>query len=258
MARSIHPTAVIHPGAEIGEDCEVGPYCVIGPNVRLGPGNRLHSHVVLEGRTTFGRENEIFPFACLGGRTQDLKWRGGSVRVEIGDHNTFREYVTVHAATQDGQATVIGSHNNLLAYTHIAHDCRLGNHIITSNVVQVAGHVVIEDQAVLAGMSAVHQFCRIGRLAMVAACTGVRQDIAPFMLVSGNPGETVKVNKIGMERAGLDSDAIRAMGQAFRILFRDGLAIPNALARLEADFPESAEMKHLIQFVRSSERGITK
>ncbi|HRI12174.1 MAG TPA: acyl-ACP--UDP-N-acetylglucosamine O-acyltransferase [Verrucomicrobiota bacterium] len=258
MASSIHPSAIIHSGAEISDGCEIGPYCVIGERVRLGPGNRLHSHVVLDGNTTLGRENELFPFACLGGRTQDLKWRGGSARVEIGDHNSFREYVTVHSATEDGKATVIGSHNHLLAYTHIAHDCQLGNHIIASNVVQVAGHVVIEDQAVLAGMAAVHQFCRIGKLAMVAACTGVRQDIAPFMLVSGNPGETLKINKVGLERAGYDAETIRVLGQAYRILFRDGLSIPNALTKLETEFPASPELHHLIQFVRHSERGVTK
>lgn len=258
MATSIHPTAIIHAGAEIGEGCEIGPYCVIGANVRLGPGNRLHSHVVLDGDTQIGAENEIFPFACIGGRTQDLKWRGGHTRVEIGDRNTFREYVTVHAATADGGATVVGSHNNLLAYTHIAHDCRLGNHIIMSNLSQIAGHVVIEDHAILGGMSAVHQFSRVGRLAMVAACTPVRKDVAPFMLVSGDPAETVKANLVGLERAGLDPETIRNLGQAHRILFRDGLSTPNALTRLEAELPSSPELKHLIDFVKSSERGVTK
>ena len=258
MATSIHPTAIIHSGAQLGDGCEIGPYCVIGANVRLGPGNRLHSHVVLDGDTQIGAGNEIFPFACIGGRTQDLKWRGGHTRVEIGDRNTFREYVTIHAATADGGATVIGSHNNLLAYTHIAHDCRLGNHIIMSNLAQIAGHVVIEDHAILGGMSAVHQFSRIGRLAMVAACTPVRKDVAPFMLVSGDPAETMKTNLVGLERAGLDPETIRNLGQAHRILFRDGLSTPNALTRLEAELPSSPELQHLIEFVRASERGVTK
>lgn len=258
MACSIHPTAIIHPGAEIAEDCEIGPYCVVSSQVRLGPGCRLHAQVVIDGHTTLGRENEVFPFACLGTRTQDLKWRGGVTRVEIGDHNTFREYVTVHTATTDGQATVIGSHNNLLAYTHVAHDCQLGNHIIMSNLAQIAGHVVIEDYAILGGMAAIHQFSRVGRLAMVAACTPVRRDVAPFMLVSGDPAETVKANLIGLERAGLDAEVIRSLSQAHRILFRDGLSTPNALAKLEADLPASPELRHLIEFVRTSERGITK
>ncbi|MFM7215675.1 MAG: acyl-ACP--UDP-N-acetylglucosamine O-acyltransferase [Verrucomicrobiota bacterium] len=258
MASSIHSTAIIHPGAEIGDGCEIGPYCVIGPGVRMGPGNRLHSHVVLDGDTRLGLGNEIFPFACIGGRTQDLKWQGGHTRVEIGDRNTFREYVTIHAATADGGATVVGSHNNLLAYTHIAHDCHLGNHIIMSNLAQIAGHVVIEDHAILGGMSAVHQFSRVGRLAMVAACTPVRRDVAPFMLVSGDPAETVKANLVGLERAGLDPETIRSLGQAHRILFRDGLSVPNAIARLEGELPSSPELLHLIDFVKTSERGVTK
>jgi len=258
MATTIHPSAIVHSGAEIGEGCEIGPYCVIGAQVRLGPGNRLQSHVVLDGYTTLGRDNEIFPFACLGGRTQDLKWQGGITRVEIGDHNTLREYVTIHAATSDGGVTVVGSHNNLLAYTHVAHDCQLGNHIIMSNLAQIAGHVVIEDFAILGGMSAIHQFSRVGRLAMVAACTPVRRDVAPFMLVSGDPAETLKANVIGLERAGLDPEVIRVLGQAHRILFREGLSTPNALAKLEAELPSGPELQHLIQFVRTSERGVTK
>lgn len=258
MGTHIHPSAVIHPGAEIGEDCIIGPYCVIGSKVRLGPKNHLHSHVVLDGHTTLGQENEIYPFASIGTRTQDLKWKGGTTRVEIGDRNTFREYVTIHSATSDGDATVVGSDNNLLANSHVAHDCRLGNRIIMSNVVQLAGHVVVEDHALLSGMAAVHQFARIGKHAMVAACTPVRQDIAPFMLVSGNPPETLKTNSVGLERAGVDPEVIRALGQAYRILFRDGLSTPNALSRIEAELPMSPEMQHLVQFIRASERGITK
>ena len=258
MAFSLHPSPVVHPGAVLGDDCTVGPYCVIGEHIRLGSGCRLHSHVVLDGHTTLGSGNQVYPFACIGGQSQDLKWRGGITRVEIGDHNTFREYTTVHAATRDGEATVIGSHNNLLAYTHVAHDCRLGNHIIMSNLAQMAGHVIVEDHAILAGMAAIHQFCRIGRLAMVAACTPVRQDVAPFMLVSGDPASTLKTNSVGLERAGLDPEVIRTLGQACRILFRDGLAIPNALTRIEAELPASPELLHLVSFIRSSERGITK
>lgn len=258
MPSSIHPTALVSPGAEIGDGCVIGPYCVIGEQVRLGPGCRLHSHVVLEGHTTLGAGNEIYPFACLGGRSQDLKWRGGITRVEIGDNNTIREYVTVHAATADGGATVVGSHNSLLAYTHVAHDCRLGNHIIMSNLAQMAGHVTVEDHAILAGMSAIHQFCRIGRLAMVAACTPVRQDVAPFMLVSGDPAVTVKANTVGLERAGMAPEVIRSLGQAHRIVYRDGLAMPNALARIEAELPASDELRHFTDFIRHSERGITK
>lgn len=258
MATTHHPTAILHPGAEIGDGCEIGPYCIVGAHVRMGPGCRLHAHVVIDGHTVLGARNEVFPFACLGARSQDLKWRGGLTRVEIGDDNTFREYVTVHAATADGGTTVIGSHNHLLAYTHVAHDCRLGNHIVMSNVAQMAGHVTVEDHAILAGMSAIHQFCRIGRLAMVAGCTPVRQDVVPFMLVAGDPAVTVKANTVGLERAGVPPEVIRTLGQAHRIIFRDGLALPNALTRLESELPDSEELRHLIRFLRSSERGITR
>lgn len=258
MASTLHPTAIVHPGAVLGDDCRIGPYCVLGEHVRLGPGCHLHSHVVIEGHTVLGARNEIYPFACLGARSQDLKWRGGTTRVEIGDDNTFREYVTVHAATGDGDATVLGSHNHLLAYTHVAHDCRLGNHIIMSNMAQMAGHVTVEDHAILAGMSAIHQFCRVGKLAMVAGCTPVRQDVAPYMLVSGDPAVTVKVNTVGLERARVNPEVVRTLGQAYRIVYRDGLSLPNAIVRVESELPPSPELSHFIQFLKTSERGITK
>src|SRR5438552_6972607 len=155
----IHPTAVVHHKAAIGAECEIGPYCVVGEHVTLGEGCRLHSHVVIDGHTRFGKDNEIFPFASLGLKTQDLKWKGGITRTEIGDHNTFREYVTVHSATGDGEATVIGSHNHILVYCHLAHNVKLGDHIIISNVVTLAGHVEVEDHAVIGGLAAIHRFC---------------------------------------------------------------------------------------------------
>src|ERR1051325_6285864 len=156
----IHPTAIIDPGAEIGKGCEIGPYCVIGPNVVLGEQCRLHSHVVIDGHTLLGHENEIFPGASIGLKTQDLKWKGGITRTQIGDANTFRECVTVNSATADGEVTVVGSHNHILAYSHVAHNVVLGNHIIISNVGTLAGHVTVEDHAVIGGGVAVHQFCR--------------------------------------------------------------------------------------------------
>lgn len=254
----IHPTAVIHPKARIGDGCSVGPYCVVGESVVLGPGCRLHSHVVIDGHITLGRDNEIYPFASLGLKTQDLKWKGGAPRTEIGDHNTFREYVTVHSATGDGEATVIGSHNHILAYSHIAHNVRLGNHIIMSNVATLAGHVTIEDHAVIGGLTAIHQFCRVGRMAMTGGCSKIVRDVPPFMLADGNPAETVTINKVGLERNGVSAEAQAALRQAYKILFRDGLTIPNALARIEGELPRLAEIEYLVKFVRSSERGITK
>ena len=253
-----HPTAVIAPGAQIGADCEIGPFCVIGPHVVLGDGCRLYSHVVIDGHTTLGKENEVFPFASLGLKTQDLKWKGGTTHTRIGDNNTFREYVTVHSATGDGQVTVVGSRNHILAYCHIAHNVTLGNGVIMSNVATLAGHVVVEDYAVVGGLAAVHQFCRIGTMSIIGGCSKVVQDVPPFMLVDGNPAETRTINKVGMERNGVSDTAQAAIKQAHRILFRDGLTISNALIRIEADLPPLPEVQHLVRFVRSSERGISK
>jgi UDP-N-acetylglucosamine acyltransferase len=254
----IHPTAIIHPKAQIGADCEIGPYCVIGEHVILGPRCRLLSHVVIDGHTRLGQENEIFPFASIGLKTQDLKWKGGLTRTEIGDHNTFREYVTIHSATGDGEATTVGSHNHILAYAHVAHNVQVGNHVIMSNVATLAGHIVVEDYAVVGGLAAVHQFCRIGKMSIIGGCAKVVQDVPPFMLVDGNPAETRTINKVGMQRHGVSEAAQAGLRQAYKILFRDGLTTPNALAQIEGDLPPLPELKHLVEFVRASERGITR
>lgn len=253
-----HPTAIIHPRAQIGADCEIGPYCVIGEHVTLGDRCQLHSHVVIDGHTKLGAENEIFPFASIGLKTQDLKWKGGITRTEIGDGNTFREYVTIHSATSDGEVTIVGSHNHILAYCHLAHNVILGSHVIMSNVATLAGHVIVEDHAVVGGLAAVHQFCRIGKFAMIGGCSKVVQDVPPFMIADGNPAETRTINKVGMERHGVGEEAQTAMKQAYRILFREGLSIPNALAKIEAELKPLPEILHLITFVRASERGISK
>ena len=253
----IHPTAVIHPRAQIGADCEIGPYCVIGENVVLGDQCRLHSHVVIDGLTTLGRGNEIFPFASIGLKTQDLKWKGGITRTQIGDDNTFREYVTIHSATGDGEVTVVGSHNHILAYGHLAHNVTLGDHIIMSNVGTLAGHVTVEDHAVIGGLAAVHQFCRIGRMACIGGCSKVVQDVAPYMLSDGNPAKTRTVNKVGLERNGISDKAQSALKKAYKILFREGLITTNALSRIESELPPLPEVKHLIEFIRTSTRGIS-
>jgi len=255
---SIHPSAVVHPGAQIGPDCDIGPYCVIGEHVALGAGCQLHSHAVLDGYTKLGSGNEIFSFACLGKKTQDLKWKGGVPRLEIGDHNVFREGVTVHCATSDGDATVIGSNNLLLTHAHVAHDCVLGNYVIMSGFAGLAGHVHVEDHAILSGYAAVHQFCRIGKHAMVGACCKVRQDIAPFMLADGDPATPMTINKVGLERAGFSEEAISALRQAYKIIFRESLTLANALAKIEKELPPLPEVQYLVQFVRASERGISK
>jgi UDP-N-acetylglucosamine acyltransferase len=178
--------------------------------------------------------------------------------LEIGDRNTIRECATIHSATSDGDATIIGSNNVLLTYVHIAHDCRLGNGIIMSSFAGLAGHVVIEDNVVLGGYVAVHQFCRIGKLSMVGGCSKLRQDLAPFMLADGSPAETHTINKIGLERHGVSEEAHNALRQAYKIIFREGLTIPNALAKIEKELPPLPEVQYLAQFVRTSERGISK
>ena len=253
----VHPTAIVHPQSRIGADCEIGPCCVIGEHVELGPGCRLHSHVVIDGHTRLGQSNEIFPFASIGLRTQDLKWKGGLTRTEIGDHNTIRECVTIHSATGEGEATVIGSHNNILAGSHIGHNVVLGNWVIIS-MAALAGHVVVEDHALVGGLSAVHQFCRIGTMAMTGGCTKVVQDVPPYVIVDGNPAEARTINKVGLERNGVSEAAQAALRQAYKILFREGLTTSNALARIESELPPLPEVKHLVQFIRGSERGITK
>lgn len=254
----IHPTAVIHAGAQIGEGCQIGPYCVVGEHVVLGARCRLHSHVVIDGHTVLGDDNEIFPFASIGLKTQDLKWKGGTTWTRIGDRNTFREYVTIHSATSDGDATVVGSDNNILAYCHVAHDCQLGNHIIMSNVGTLAGHVTVGDRAIVGGLAAVHQFCRIGKFAMIGGCSKVVQDIPPFMIGDGNPAETRTINKVGMERHGISEESIAALKQAYKILFREGLSTSNALEKLKTELPQFPEVQHLIEFASTTERGLAR
>jgi UDP-N-acetylglucosamine acyltransferase len=253
----IHSSAIVHPRAQIGAGCEIGPYCVIGEHVALGDGCKLHSHVVIDGHTKLGKENDIFPFASIGLKSQDLKWKGGLTRLEIGDRNTIRECATIHSATGDGEATIIGSENTILAGSHIGHNVVMGNRVIVS-MAALAGHVLVEDHALVGGLAAVHQFCRIGRMAMIAGCSKVVSDVPPFMIVDGNPAETRTINKIGMERNGVSEEAQTAMRQAYKILFREGLTIPNALAKIESELPKLPEIQHLVNFVRTSERGITK
>ncbi|MDA7662007.1 acyl-ACP--UDP-N-acetylglucosamine O-acyltransferase [Verrucomicrobia bacterium] len=252
----IHSSAIIHPAAEIDADCEIGAFCVIGEHVKMGPRNRLHSHVVIDGHTTIGEENEIFPFTAVGTRTQDLKWKGGTTWTQIGDRNTIRENVTIHSATGDGDATVIGSDNSLLSYVHIAHDVTLGSHIIMSNVATLAGHVEVEDNVVISGLAAVHQFCRIGRFAIIGGCSKVVQDVPPFMLADGNPARSKTVNKIGLERNGFSDDAQQALKKAYKILFRSGLSTGNAIEQLERDFTDCPEVSLLAKFMRASQRGV--
>jgi len=254
----IHSTAVVEEGARIAEGCHIGPYCIIGPNVTLGQGCTLHSHIVINGYTELGEANTIYPFASIGLQSQDLKHSGGTTRTRIGKHNTFREYVTVHSATNDGDATVIGSHNNLLAYTHVAHDCQLGNHIVMSNVATLAGHVTVEDRAIIGGIAAVHQFCRIGTMSIIGGCSKVVQDIPPYMLADGNPTITRALNKEGLKRNDVSEESQVALKQAHRILFRENLTFTQGIDKTRAEVPASEEIKHLLTFIESSQRGIAR
>ena len=254
----IHSTAIIEDGAQIGDECKIGPYCVIGPNVTLGSGSNLHSHVVINGRTEIGEGNEFYPFCSIGLKTQDLKWKAEGSGTEIGSNNTFREYVTVHSATGDGDVTVIGSHNNLLAYTHVAHDCRLGNHIIMSNVGTLAGHVIVEDRAIIGGLAAVHQFCRIGTMSIIGGCSKVVQDVPPYMMADGNPASTRALNKEGLKRNNITDETQSALKQAYKILFRENLTMAVAAEKVRSEVADSPQLDHLLSFVESSERGIAK
>lgn len=202
MASRIHPTAIIEDGAQLGENVSIGAYAYIGGEVTLGDGCVIQHHATVEGYVIMGRENEVFPYALIGGKTHDLKFKGGHPGLRIGDHNEFREYVTVHPATDDGDFTVIGNHNHLLAYSHIAHDCILGDHIVMSGHGALAGHIPVGDHALIAWGSGVHQFCRIGAHAMVSACSKAVKDVPPYMIVEGTPAEVRAINKVGMERRG--------------------------------------------------------
>ena len=256
----IHPSAIVSPLATLGRDVRVGPFCIIGDHVELGDGCVLHSHVVLEGRSKFGRQNEFFPFTMLGGKTQDLKYIGEPTYLEVGDHNVFREHCTVHRGTHEGVPTRIGSHNLLLCYSHVAHDCQLGDHIILSNSVGIAGHIVIEDHAIVSGVAAVHQFCRIGMHSIIGGCSKVVQDVPPFMIVDGNPASTRGLNLVGLQRRGFAEGDIKALKSAYKKLFlkKDGnlaTSIGSLKATHVADTPHVA---HLIGFIEKSERGVTR
>ena len=255
---SIHSTVVINEHAAIGKDCEIGPYCVIGENVKMGDGCKLHSHVVIDGHTEIGDGNCFYPFASIGLRTQDLKWNGGSAWTLIGNNNTFREYATIHSATNDGDSTEVGNDNNFLAYTHVAHDCQLGDHIIMSNVATLAGHVTVEDSAIIGGLAAVHQFCRIGCMSIIGGCSKVVQDIPPYMMADGNPAATRALNKEGLKRNKVTEETQAGLKKAHRILFRENLTVSNAIEKARTEVPVSPELEHLLNFVQSSERGIAK
>ncbi|MCF6312138.1 MAG: acyl-ACP--UDP-N-acetylglucosamine O-acyltransferase [Verrucomicrobiales bacterium] len=252
----IHPSAIIDAEVEIGEGVRIGPGCVIRGKVKLGAGCELLNHVTIEGPTEIGVENIFHTGAVIGGRTQDLKYAGEPTYLKIGDHNNFREYVTVNRATIKGASTIIGSHGNFLAYSHIAHDCIVGDHVIFSNNGTLAGHVTMGDHAILGGLTAVHQFCRIGDHVITGGCSKIVQDIPPYMIADGNPAKVRAVNSEGLRRRGFDDESIRTVKKAFKKLYRKDLNKSDAIAALRELPDESGFIAKLIEFVNTSERGI--
>ena len=252
----IHPTAIVHPDAELGEGVKVGPFALIAETVKVGDRTVVGARVSLEGHTTIGADNEIFTGAVIGSVTQDKKYDGGTSYLKIGDGNKIREYVTINPGTKDGTCTVIGNQNLLMAYSHVAHDCVLGNHTVLANQATLAGHVVVEDGAIIGGLSAVHQFARIGKLSIIGGCSKVVQDVPPFMMVDGHPARAYGINSVGMDRAGYSGDDKSLMKKAFRIVFKSRLTLKNAMVRLEEELPPTPTRDILLHFLKASDRGI--
>jgi UDP-N-acetylglucosamine acyltransferase len=256
---AIHPTAVVEAGAQVHPSCDIGPFAVVGPEVVLGAGNVLAAHAIVKGRTTLGEANRVFSHAVLGEIPQDLKYRGETTRLVIGSRNTFRECVTINLGTaQGGGVTTIGDGCLFMAYSHVGHDCTVGDGAIVANSVALAGHVELEDHVHLGGLAASHQFCRIGRLAFVSGLTGVTMDVAPYCTVSGTRAELGGLNVVGMQRAGMTEEQVGRVKQAYKILFRSNLGVAEAIAQLEAELGGHPEIAHLVAFVRRSQRGITR
>ena len=256
----IHPSAIVSPQAELGRNVRVGPYCIIGPHVEVGDDCVLHSHVLLEGTTKIGHDNEVFPFVIIGGKTQDLKYIGEPTCLEVGDHNVFREHCTVHRGTTGEVPTRIGSHNLFLCYAHVAHDCQLGDHLIFSNNATLGGHVTVDDYAILSGLCAVHQFCRIGRHSIIGGLSKIQQDVPPFTIVDGNPPATRGLNLVGLQRRGFSEEDIRALKSAYKkLFFKKDTNLATALSSLKATHTASdPQVAHLIHFIETSQRGVTR
>lgn len=255
----IHPTAIVEDGAILGADVEIGPYAHIGANVKIGDGTRVGQGAIIDGHSTLGSQCQIFPYALIGMKTQDLKYQEGSVSyVEIGNRTVIREFATVHLGTADGEKTIIGDDCLFMAYCHAAHGVILGNHVICSNSVQLAGDVHLQDYAILGGCAASHQFCTVGRHAMVGGMCKIRQDVPPYSLSDMVEG-TMKVlgpNVVGLTRRGFKREVIQAIKESFRFIYRDGLNRTQALERVENDVEQFDEIKDLVAFYRHSTRGV--
>ncbi len=254
----IHPTAIVDPEAEIGAGVTIGPFSIIEANVVIGEGTEIGARVTVEGHTTIGKENQIFTGAIIGSMTQDKKYKGGITYLKIGDRNKIREYVTVNPGTDDGTETIIGDDNLIMAYAHVAHNCIIGNRTIIANAGTLAGHVIVEDRAVIGGLAGVHQFVKIGYMAIVGGSSKAVKDIPPFMMVDGHPAKAYGLNVVGMERAGLPKEERLLLKRAFKLIFRSQLAVKNAIEALKKDFPANPSITRIVKFLESSERGICK
>jgi UDP-N-acetylglucosamine acyltransferase len=253
----IHPTAIISPDATLAEGVEVGPYSIIGPDVHIGKDTLIGPHVVIESRTDIGEGNRISQFASIGGAPQDLKYRGEETRVVIGNHNTNREYVTINrATTSDIGVTIIGDHNLLMAYTHVAHNCKLGNRIVMANAANLAGHIHVEDFAIIGGLSGIHQFTRIGAHCIIGGASAVTKDVPPFVMASGNFAKLYGLNQIGLKRRGFSDGTIAALKKAYRIVFRSSMLLATAIRKVEEEVEDLPEVRQFLDFIRKSERGI--
>jgi UDP-N-acetylglucosamine acyltransferase len=252
----IHATAVVDPRAELDSDVTVGPYTVIGGDVRIAAGTRIGAHAVIEGHTSIGRNNTILHGAVLGAPPQDLKFRGEKTFLRVGDGNTIREYATLNLACIEGETTEVGDRCLLMAYVHIAHNCRIGNDVILANSVNLAGHVEVQDHAIIGGVTPVHQFVRVGRHVIIGGGSRVPKDVPPFVCAAGNPLRLAGLNTVGLERRGFDPERRARLKQAYRILFRSETTVAVALDRLRAEFGADDDIRTLIEFFESSQRGV--
>lgn len=259
MAVNIHPTALVAPGAELGDGVEVGAYAFIGPDVQIGPNTRVGPHAVVQGPTRIGADNAIFQFASVGSAPQDKKYKGEPTRLEIGDRNVIRECVTLNrGTTKDEGVTRIGNDNLFMAYAHVAHDCQVGNQCVLANNATLGGHVHLGDWVIMGGLSAIHQFCKVGAHAFIANNAAVTRDVPPYVMAVGQPAAAHSVNAEGLKRRGFTPEHIRNIRNAFRVLYRSGLKLADATAQLESLAREQPELKPIVEFLPTSTRSIVR
>jgi UDP-N-acetylglucosamine acyltransferase len=255
----IHSTAIIHPGARLADNVTIGPYCVVGEHVVIGPGTVVAGHVVIEGWTEIGCDNQVFQFSSIGAAPQDLKYSGQKTHLKIGDRNRIREFTSLNRGTSEGGGlTSIGDDNLFMSYSHVAHDCIIHDHVVLANGATLAGHVEIESAVILGGLSAVHQFSRIGCHAMISGGSMVSQDIPPYTVAQGDRAKTVGLNLIGLKRRGFPEETVRGIKKAYRLIFRSGMRLEEALQKISEEMQMTPELDHFITFIRASQRGIAR